>query len=64
MTTKRLFNCNICGGVIPSSEQGLGIKWTGASFGIELLSIGEAETHICNTCLDSMVKAYAEMRKA
>jgi len=54
MTTKRQYLCNLCSGSLIEGK-GVGLKWT--ANGIDFTVPSNAETHICQPCLNDVIEA-------
>jgi hypothetical protein len=62
MTTKRNHTCNLCHCMVIDGT-GVGLVWTaGSSF--DFTTPGQAETHICQSCLNALIVANDKMLKA
>ena len=56
MTTKRSYLCNICSSTMKDTTEGLGLKWDAG--GMRMIQLLEAETHVCNKCLEGLSKLH------
>jgi hypothetical protein len=61
MTTRRVYSCNLCASGIQDSEHGLGVKWT-TNTKLAFVQLIDAESHLCNICLDAVYVSYPAMR--
>lgn len=60
MTTRRDYSCNLCRRSIVEGS-GVGLLWE--SKGIRLTTPGQAENHVCQTCLNDLEAALNDLRK-
>lgn len=62
MTTRRSHTCNLCHGNVANEAMGVGMLWeTGNA--IKFTTPGQAETHICQTCIEGLETALYDMRE-
>lgn len=61
MTTQRTHTCNLCHGSVANEVSGVGVRWT-TNRDIEFTTPGQAETHVCQTCLGAIEKALEDLR--
>ncbi len=61
MTTRRTHTCNLCHGNVPNEAAGVGLLWE-AGNSLRLTTPGQAETHICQSCLSALQTALDNLR--
>jgi hypothetical protein len=60
MTTKRNYECNLCRlSIQPTGRIGRGVKF--GSNGIEWTSPLNAENHLCDDCVNSLMAAFRSL---
>jgi hypothetical protein len=57
MTTKRTYQCNVCGSEIKNGVIGRGLKWVGSEE-IEWTTVQQSENHICDRCCNALQAAF------
>jgi hypothetical protein len=64
MTTTRTHTCNLCRRTVTETE-GVGLKWTGHGTGelIQFTTPGQAESHLCNGCVENLDTAISDLRR-
>jgi hypothetical protein len=61
MTTSRTHTCNLCRGLVVGGT-GVGLLWKTWKE-ISLTTPGNAETHVCQECLDALEAALGALRE-
>ena len=57
MTIEKTYRCDVCGNSTPDKTGIIGVYWTGGNvMTTDFPGIRDANTHVCRTCLDGLVK--------
>jgi len=62
MSCKRRYTCDLCRDEIADAQGGIGLKWSVGNK-IRHVYLPDAETHLCNRCLEALREMFGEIDK-